>query len=198
MQRRNFLKSTLVGSTALITGSSLVGAKPLYTNSTSSSLKITRIRYYSIPGYNKPLFNQARGMVEIETSGGIIGVGEGGSKDMIEQCAQMMIGEDPFRIEHLWQYLYRGMFYPPGREKLHALGALEMALWDIKGKALGVPVYELLGGSTREYVECYATGFRASKATTEEGRARDCIAAGLRTYRIGPTGGSGEQPFELL
>ena len=89
------------------------------------------------------------------------------------------------------------MFYPPGREKLHALGALEMALWDIKGKALNVPVYELLGGATRDYVECYATGFRASKATTEEGRARDCIAAGLRTYRIGPTGGNGDQPFDF-
>jgi L-alanine-DL-glutamate epimerase-like enolase superfamily enzyme len=136
-------------------------------------------------------------VVEVETNGGIIGIGEGGSKDMIEQCAQMMIGEDPFRIEHLWQYLYRGMFYPPGREKLHALGALEMALWDIKGKALNVPVYDLLGGSTREYVECYATGFRASKAKTEEQRARDCIEAGLRTYRIGPTGGSGEERFDF-
>jgi L-alanine-DL-glutamate epimerase-like enolase superfamily enzyme len=47
----------------------------------------------------------------------------------------MMIGEDPFRIEHIWQNLYRGMFYPPGREKLHAIGALEMALWDIKESA---------------------------------------------------------------
>ena len=74
---------------------------------------------------------------------------------MIEQCAQMLIGEDPFRIEHLWQYLYRGMFYPPGREKLHGLGALEMALWDIKGKALGVPIYELLGGLVRDKVVCY-------------------------------------------
>jgi L-alanine-DL-glutamate epimerase-like enolase superfamily enzyme len=197
MQRRNFIKSALVGSTAVMAGSSLLKASTAFKNVPESSLKITKIRYYSIPGYNKPLFNQARGIVEIETSGGIIGIGEGGSKDMIEQCAQMMIGEDPFRIEHLWQYLYRGMFYPPGREKLHALGALEMALWDIKGKALNVPVYELLGGSTREYVECYATGFRASKATTEEGRARDCIAAGLRSYRIGPTGGNGEQAFDF-
>jgi L-alanine-DL-glutamate epimerase-like enolase superfamily enzyme len=89
------------------------------------------------------------------------------------------------------------MFYPPGREKLHGLGALEMALWDIKGKALGVPVYELLGGATREYVECYATGFRASKATTDEGRAQDCIKAGLRAYRIGPTGGSGETKYDF-
>jgi len=54
-----------------------------------------------------------------------------------------------------------------------------------------------LGGATREYVECYATGFRASKAKTEEERARDCIEAGLRAYRIGPTGGNGDQAFDF-
>ena len=191
MQRRHFLKTAAFGSTALMVG------LPLYESEAASKLKITKIRYYAAPGYNKPLFNQARGIVEIETDGGIIGIGEGGTKDMIEQCAQMLIGEDPFRIEHLWQYLYRGMFYPPGREKLHGLGALEMALWDIKGKALNVPVYELLGGATRDYIECYATGFRASKAKTEEERAQDCIAAGLRAYRIGPTGGNGDEPFDF-
>jgi len=191
MQRRNFLKSAFLGSAVIFAGLPLIKAEA------ASKMKITKIRYYSAPGYNKPLFNQARGIVEIETDGGIIGIGEGGSKDMIEQCAQMMIGEDPFRIEHIWQNVYRGMFYPPGREKLHALGALEMALWDIKGKALGVPVYDLLGGATREFVECYATGFRASKAKTEEERARDCIAAGLRSYRIGPTGGNGDTRFDF-
>jgi galactonate dehydratase len=170
---------------------------PSYRSDAASRMKITKIRYYAAPGYNKPLFNQARGIVEVETDGGIIGIGEGGSKDMIEQCAQMIIGEDPFRIEHLWQYMYRGMFYPAGREKLHALGAIEMALWDIKGKALGVPVYELLGGATRDYVECYATGFRASTAKTDEGRAVDCIKAGLRCFRIGPTGGNGDEPFDF-
>ena len=162
-----------------------------------SKLKITKIRYYAAPGYTKPLFNQARGIVEVETDGGIIGVGEGGAKDTVEQCAQMLIGEDPFRIEYLWQNLYRGMFYPPGREKLHALGAIEMALWDIKGKALGIPVYELLGGSTREFVECYGTGFAPSKATNEYDRAKDCIAAGFRTYRTNPTGGNGEERFDF-
>jgi galactonate dehydratase len=191
MHRRNFIKTAVLGSTAIAAGFPLIKAEA------ASKMKITKIRYYAAPGYNKPLFNQARGIVEIETDGGIIGIGEGGSKDMIEQCAQMMIGEDPFRIEHIWQNVYRGMFYPPGREKLHALGALEMALWDIKGKALNVPVYELLGGATRDYIECYATGFRASKAKTEEERAEDCIAAGLRSYRIGPTGGNGDQPFDF-
>jgi len=191
MQRRQFLKSAMIGSAAALTGLSPFDA------SAAPKLKITKIRYYAAPGYTKPLFNQARGIVEIQTDGGIVGIGEGGSKDMIEQCAQMIIGENPFRTEHLWQLMYRGMFYPPGREKLHAVGAIEMALWDIKGKALGVPVYELLGGATREYVECYATGFRASKAKTEEERARDCIEAGLRAYRIGPTGGNGADPFDF-
>ncbi|CAN5365407.1 galactonate dehydratase [soil metagenome] len=197
MQRRNFLRSTLLGSTALLTGIPGAKANTNTVKALPSKLKITKIRYYAAPGYTKPLFNQARGIVEIETDGGIIGIGEGGSKDTIEQCAQMMIGEDPFRIEYLWQNLYRGMFYPPGREKLHALGALEMALWDIKGKALGVPVYELLGGATREFVECYATGFNASKGATEYDRAKDCIAAGLRAYRTGPTGGNGEERFDF-
>lgn len=192
MQRRNFIKNALFGTAGvmLVNPSLLAGPPP--------SLKITRIRYYAAPGYNKPLFNQARGIVEIETDGGIIGIGEGGSRDMVEQCAQMLIGENPFRTEHLWQYLYRSMFYPPGREKLHGMGAIEMALWDIKGKALDVPVYELLGGATRDFIECYATGFRNSKATTEEGRAEDCIKAGLRCYRIGPTGGNDPKvPFDF-
>ena len=196
MQRRDFFTTAALGSAALLSGIPSIRAAPADATA-APQLKITKISYYSAPGYNKPLFNQARGIVEIETDEGIVGIGEGGSKDMIEQCAQMMIGEDPFRIEHLWQLLYRGMFYPPGREKLHALGALEMALWDIKGKALGVPVYELLGGATRDYVECYATGYRPSKAETVEEQARDCIEAGFRAYRIGPTGGNGKEPFDF-
>lgn len=192
MHRRNFMKTALWGSAGILAGLPFTKGY-----AATSALKITKIRYYAAPGYTKPLFNQARGIVEIETDGGIIGIGEGGTKDMIEQCAQMIIGADPFRIEHIWQLLYRGMFYPPGREKLHGVGAIEMALYDIKGKALKVPVYELLGGATREYVECYATGYSPSKATSDEQRAKDCIAAGFRSYRIGPTGGNGEQRFDF-
>ncbi|MEO6328514.1 MAG: mandelate racemase/muconate lactonizing enzyme family protein [Ginsengibacter sp.] len=193
MHRRKFIKATGVSSFGILAGLPFGRSQAeMY-----SKMKIIKVRYYSAPGYTKPLFNQARGIVEIETDSGLIGIGEGGSTEMISQCAQMMIGQDPFRIEHIWQNLYRGMFYPPGREKLHALGALEMALWDIKGKALGVPVYDLLGGATRDYVECYATGFSPSKAKTEEERAQDCIKAGLRAYRIGPTGGNGDEPFDF-
>jgi L-alanine-DL-glutamate epimerase-like enolase superfamily enzyme len=93
----------------------------------------------------------------------------------------MLIGEDPARIQHLWQFLYRGFFYPAGREKLHALGALDLALWDIKGKALGVPVHALLGGRTRDHVECYSTAFPRQDTLAETARA--CIAAGFRAFR---------------
>lgn len=197
MERRSFLKSSIGASLALVGGISSLRAAYAFSNTavrpgldaSSSNLVITKISYYAAPGYTKPLFNQARGIVVVHTNKGITGVGEGGSPDTIRQCAEMLIGEDPFRIEHLWQLLYRGMFYPAGREKLHAIGGIEMALWDIKGKALNAPVYELLGGSTRNFVECYATGYRPSKATTEEGRAKDCIKDGFRCYRIGPTGG---------
>lgn len=204
--RREIIKLLMAAPAAAVLGlsGSLAEAgttRPSYAKSGPGvgaipKVKIKKISYFAAPGYTKPLFNQARGIVEVQTDAGITGIGEGGSKDMIEQCAGMLIGEEAFRIEHLWQYLFRGMFYPPGREKLHALGAIEMALWDIKGKALGVPVYELLGGATREFVECYATGYRSSTAPAEEGKVRDCLAAGLRLYRIGPTGGSGEERFD--
>ncbi|MEX2511993.1 MAG: mandelate racemase/muconate lactonizing enzyme family protein [Cyclobacteriaceae bacterium] len=190
MQRRQFMKLGALGAMVTFSGFPLL-------SHARSDFKIKKIRYYAAPGYNKPLFNQARGIVEIETDSGLIGIGEGGTPDMVRQCAEMLIGEDPFRIEHLWQYLFRGMFYPPGKEKLHGLGAIEMALWDLKGKALEIPVYDLLGGKTRNYVECYATGFRNSNASTMEGRAQDCLEAGLRCYRIGPTGGNGDLPFDF-
>ena len=143
-------------------------------------MKITRIRAYR-PRRPNPTFNQSDMLVTVETDAGLTGVGEGGSLDMLRQCAQVLIGEDPARIQHLWQLLYRGYFYPAGREKLHALGALDLALWDLKGKALGAPVYELLGGLTRDYVECYSTGFPWQGGF--EATARACRETGFRAFR---------------
>jgi galactonate dehydratase len=143
-------------------------------------MKITRIRIYR-PQHPNPHFNQSDMLVTVETDAGITGIGEGGSRDTLEQCAGMLIGQDPARIQHLWQMVYRGYFYPAGREKLHALGALDLALWDIKGKQLDAPVYELLGGLTRDYLECYSTAF-PWKGTHGE-TAAACIQAGFRAYR---------------
>jgi galactonate dehydratase len=144
-------------------------------------MKISCIRIYRPQNLN-PHFNQSNMLVTIETEDGLTGIGEGGSPDTLTQCAGMLIGEDAKRIQHLWQRLYRGFFYPAGREKLHALGALDLALWDLKGKRLGIPVYELLGGLARDHLECYSTAFpwQGSHAAT----AQACVNAGFRAYRF--------------
>lgn len=183
LTRRSLLQSALLGSGTLLSRA----------NAALKKMKITKITYWESP-VNRPIFNQNMDVVMIETDAGITGIGEGGSKQMIEQCAGLLIGEDPSRIQHLWQWMYRNYFYPPGREKLHAIGALDLALWDLKGKALDVPVYELLGGLTREYVECYSTGFPHRGPIREAGAA--CIKAGYRAYRTGVTGPGDNGVFE--
>lgn len=175
MNRRSFLFTTGAGVCSWLARSPLAQAA-------LSPMKITRIRYYVDPN-SRQIYNQSSNVVTIETDQGLTGIGEGGTKDMIEQCAGLLIGEDPTRIDHLWQLMYRSYFYPAGREKLHALGALDLALWDLKGKALGVPVYELLGGLSRDHLECYATGFPNKGSLRESARA--CIEAGFRVYRTG-------------
>lgn len=169
MNRRTFLRSTL-GLAAAAQAAQAALAK----------MKITRVRFYHAPN-SRPMFNQSFHIVTIETDAGITGIGEGGSKDTIDECAGMIIGDDPTRIDHLWQTVFRGHFYPAGREKIDALGALDLALWDLKGKALGVPVHQLLGGASRDFVECYSTSY-PSKGTVKE-TARACMESGFRAYR---------------
>jgi len=92
--------------------------------------------------------------------------------------------------------MYSDRFYPPGREKIHAQGALDLALWDIKGKALGLPVHEILGGTVRNYCECYQTSGPgpADKTISLKDRAAKAMADGYRAYRVDasitPTGGA--------
>src|SRR6187455_1679185 len=167
MDRRGFLTSCLGVAGAL--GVSAAGLP---------KAKITRIRYYRTPtdaagrpNTRQPLFNQSTNVVVVETDAGLTGVGEGGAENTMEQCASMLIGEDPFRTDRHWQMMYRGYFYPAGREKAHALGALDVALWDLKGKAVDVPVYQLLGGQSRDYVECYSTGYPAQGTPKEVAKA---------------------------
>src|SRR6202049_4082906 len=185
MNRRSFLQSALAGTAAAL-------ARPARMLAALPKMKITRIRFYQNP-LSKTLFNQSAHIVTVETDAGITGIGEGGSRDTVEQCAQMIIGEDPLRIDHLWQLNYRGYFYPPGREKVDAQGAIDLALWDIKGKALGVPVWQLVGGQSRNYIECYSTGF-TSKGSLKE-TARACIEAGFRAFRTSVADPGGDNPF---
>ncbi len=189
MRRRSFLQAAgLGGAAAFMSPAATRSAPPVAT----SGMKITRVRFYRNPK-SPPHYNQSFHIVTVETDQGITGVGEGGSSEAIQQCAAMIIGEDPGRIDHLWQMMYRGYFYPAGREKLDALGAIDLALWDIKGKALGVPVYELLGGLARDHVECYSTAFPAKGSLKETARA--CIEAGFRAFRYATADPPQGQPF---
>ena len=81
-------------------------------------------------------FNQSSLLVTVETDIGVTGVGGGGSPDLIRDLAGSVIGQNLFQIERLWQHMYMDTFYPPGREKIHDQGAIDLALWDIKGKVL--------------------------------------------------------------
>src|SRR5437667_6711989 len=186
MNRRAFLSAA-----AMTPGFGLL--KPVTAAAELPKGKITRVRIYRPPNLNE-LFNQSNMVVTVETDIGITGIGEGGSKDTLEQCAGTLIGKNPFKIEAIWQEAYIAWFYPPGREKTHALGALDLALWDIKGKALNVPVHELLGGTARDYCECYVTGGVRPPGVPEgatvsmKDRARATIEAGYRAFRMGAGG----------
>lgn len=118
------------------------------------NLKIIKIETIPIKRY---LF------VKVYTDTGIVGLGEAGNWgfiaatiEAIKKLGNFLIGQDPFRIEHHYQNMYRAMYFR-GSILMSAISALEIALWDIKGKALGVPVYELLGGKTRNKVRAYCS-----------------------------------------
>src|SRR3954469_24534921 len=181
MDRRSFFRSALAASaaTAAVPVPAIAAGIP--------KMKVTRVRAWASANPN-PLFNQSDMVVTVETDAGITGVGEGGTPDLLVQCAGRIIGQSQSRIEHLWQDMYRAFFYPPGREKMHALGAIDLALWDIRGKALGLPVHAVLGGMVRNFCELYNTagnipGVRPGMGVKE--RAAATVAAGYRAFRMG-------------
>lgn len=111
-------------------------------------------------------------IVRVETDAGITGIGEVdsnpmGAKGIIEGpfshttaagLAGLVVGEDPFETEKIWHKMYRGNIYGGRRGVgLHAMSGIDMALWDIKGKALGLPVWKLLGGGFHRKIRCYAS-----------------------------------------
>ena len=110
---------------------------------------------------------------KLETDEGLYGLGDGTLNGrelavvsyLTEHVIPCLIGRDPFQTEDIWQYLYRGAYWRRGPVTMSAIGAVDMALWDIKGKALNTPVYNLLGGKSRNGVLVYA---HANGADIEE------------------------------
>ena len=132
-------------------------------------------------------------LLKVHCEDGTVGIGEGGvhgwqrpTATMIEVMARYLVGQDPDRIEHHYQWLYRSSHFM-GSVVQGALSAIDIALWDIKGKRLGVPIHDLLGGRTRDRVRCYMH----VAGGTIDGLAADARAkvdAGFTAVRFDPFG----------
>ncbi len=131
-------------------------------------------------------------LLTLETDTGLIGWGEptleGQTQAVaaaVESLLRLIADEDPRRIEHLWQRMYRGGFYRGGPVLCSAISGIEQALWDILGKSLNVPVYQLLGGAVRDRIRIYGQiGSATPEAALEHYRKRR--AEGLTAFKFGP------------
>lgn len=124
--------------------------------------------------------------LKVHTNAGIVGLGEPvveGRADTVaeavKEIAPYLVGKDPRQVVHHWQAIYRHAFYRGGPVLTSALSGIDMALWDIKGKALGVPIYELLGGPTRTRIRVYA---HARNLT----QVKEQLARGFTAFKTQP------------
>ena len=140
-------------------------------------------------------------VVVVETDEGLTGLGEAGIGGhlpaitaAIETFKPWLLRQDATRIEHIWQYLFRGAFFPGGNILSAAVSAIDIALWDINAQALGVPLYRLLGGRTRDRVPAYChIGGHALDGVVESAQA--AVAEGWRFVRWGiPQQGERHEP----
>jgi len=184
--RRGFLATMLAGSSSVLageydytktlsdTGKAAVNPK--------SKIKITRLETFLV----KPRWL----FLKIHTDAGITGLGEplveGRAKTVaaaIEEISPYLVGKDPRRVVHHWQAIYRHAFYRGGPVLTSALSGIDQALWDIKGKALGVPVYELLGGPTRSKVKVYGGAATVEHIEREKKKGFTTIKTGVAKKR---------------
>lgn len=131
--------------------------------------------------------------VLIDTDDSLTGLGEaslGGQTNavlgMIEDLKPLLLGADATRIEHLWQQAYRHAFWHGGPTFLSALAGIEVALWDIQGQALGVPLHRLLGGPVRERIRAYANGPRGDTPDEMARSAVELVARGFTALKMAP------------
>src|SRR5436853_815192 len=146
--------------------------------SPKDNLKVTRLETFLV----KPRWM----FLKVHTNAGIIGYGEPITegraltcREAVKEIEPYLVGKDPRRVAHHWQAIYRHAFYRGGPILTSALSGIDQALWDIKGKALGVPVYELLGGPTRQRVRVYAHA-----GTPDLIKRR--MAEGFTAFKTGP------------
>ena len=181
--RRTFLRDVfgVIGATSLAgpavasaAGAQVPPAKP----GPHGSIRITKLETILV----KPRWL----FLKVHTDEGIVGLGEPVTEGRALTCAEAvreiepyLVGQDARRVVHHWQAIYRHAFYRGGPILTSALSGIDQALWDIKGKALGVPVYELLGGPTRDRIRVYAHA-RTIDAVKQQ------KAQGFSAFKTGP------------
>src|SRR5690606_24151121 len=146
-------------------------------------MKIVSVTPYLVKEWRTMLF------VKVETDEGIVGIGEGGltSREqgvagIVEALAPLLVGADPMRTEHLWQLMWRSGFHPSNQVLTAAIAAIVIALGAMMGKALGVQVYQLLGGKGRDKDDSHC--HRADASPEERlGIARQRVAEGWNCLR---------------
>ncbi|HEY8253036.1 MAG TPA: enolase C-terminal domain-like protein, partial [Rhizomicrobium sp.] len=188
--RRHWMKLASLGMGGLLAAERDAGAQPVNTSRAladpRSAIKITRLEII-------PVHSPRSIFVKMHTDAGIIGLGEGTVEGKIEtvvaaiaQLEPYLKGKDARRPAHHWQAIYRHAFYRGDVILTSALSAVDIAMWDIKGKALGVPIYDLLGGPTRDRIKCYgqaesveetkshvlAEGYTSMKTSVSSSRGR--------------------------
>ena len=148
-------------------------------------MKITKLTLYRVPP--RWMF------LKVETDEGITGWGEpvieGRARTVeaaVGELSHYLVGQDPRRINDLWQLMYRGGFYRGGPILMSAIAGIDQALWDIKGKALGVPVHELLGGKLRDSIKVYSWIGGDRPAEVVAG-AKEMVARGFLALKMNGT-----------
>lgn len=131
--------------------------------------------------------------VKVHTDEGITGLGEAtlegydhSIKGLLKDLENLLIGEDPTRIEYLTQVMIRQKFWKGGVLKGTAVAGVELALWDILGKSVGLPVYKLVGGACRDKIRVYANGWSggATDPAQIKEKAHEALAAGYRAFKF--------------
>ncbi len=149
-------------------------------------MRITDIKPYPVWVGNR---NQL--VVRVETDEGIYGLGESGLSGRelavvgaLQHFREFLVGQDPMQRGRIWQELYRSQYFEGGRVLLAAQSALDIALYDIAGKALKAPVYQLLGGKQRDVIPCFATASGAGPKLVED--VKLLMQHGWRVIRASP------------
>ncbi|HEX2037973.1 MAG TPA: galactonate dehydratase [Chloroflexota bacterium] len=129
--------------------------------------------------------------LKLHTDEGIVGLGEPilegralTCQTAVKELEPWLIGEDPTKIVHLWQSMYKHAFYRGGEILTSALSGVEQALWDCYGKSLGLPVYKLLGGPTRDRIRLYGTAGGRDAASAAQS-VREAVAQGFNCIKTG-------------